>query len=358
MRRKNLTAIKKVKKKNLLLNNPKIRNFYLKFKQVVYRNIKNRNFALGVSGGSDSLSLAYFSKIYSYEFGNKIHALIVDHKLRKESKKESTKVKNILKKKGIPNVVLSWKGKIPSSNIQKNARDMRYALMSKFCARKKIKYLITAHHADDQIENFFKRLSRGSGVTGLSSMPINLKYSKNLRIIRPLLNFKKKDLKYVTIKYFKNFIKDPSNNNERFLRIKIRKLNKILMKESKIFDFNKIKKTIDNITSASTALAFYKSKAMQKFARPLPNVNKTNSTKYLIDRNIFHDEAEEIIFKLFSDILSQVSASYYPPRSRKVVNLINRLRVNDIHKSTLGGCIVESKPKYILISKELKTTKT
>ena len=147
------------------------------------------------------MCLAYFSKIYSSEFNNKIHVLIVDHKLRKNLLKEALKVKIYLKK-GNKSKILNWKGKIPKSNIQKNARNIRYSLISNYCLKKNIKYLITAHHGDDQIENFFIRLLRGSGLTGLSSMSINVKYNNNLKIIRPFLNFKKNDLKYVTLKLF------------------------------------------------------------------------------------------------------------------------------------------------------------
>ena len=114
--------------------------------------------------------MAYFSKIYSSEFGNKIHILIVDHNLRKESYREALRVKEILKKRRIESTILRWKGKVPKNNIQKNARDLRYLLISNYCLKKNIKYLTTAHHRDDQIENFFIRLLRGSGLTGLSSM--------------------------------------------------------------------------------------------------------------------------------------------------------------------------------------------
>ena len=100
-----------------------------------------------------------------------MHVLIVDHQLRKESKKESLKVKSILKRKKIQSKILKWKGKVPKSNIQKNARNIRYNLISEYCFKNGIKYLVTAHHLDDQIENFFIRLFRGSGLTGLSSMP-------------------------------------------------------------------------------------------------------------------------------------------------------------------------------------------
>ena len=71
---------------------------------------------------------------------------------------------------------------MPSKNIQKNARDIRYSLISNYCIKKNIKYLVTAHHADDQIENFFIRLFRGSGLTGLSSMSVDSKLNNNLKM--------------------------------------------------------------------------------------------------------------------------------------------------------------------------------
>ena len=218
MKRKNLIAIKKVKKNKLLIKDTKILNYYKKFKSIIFNNIKEKSFAVAVSGGPDSLCLAYFSKIYSSEFSNKIHVLIVDHKLRKESGKETLKVKEILKKRKILSRILSWKGKVPKNNIQKNARDIRYSLISNYCNKKNIKYLITAHHVDDQIENFFIRLIRGSGLAGLASMSVNRKYNDRLKIIRPFLNLNKENLRYVTLNYFKTYIKDPSNKDQKFLR--------------------------------------------------------------------------------------------------------------------------------------------
>ena len=349
MKRKNLIARQKVKKKKLLFKDPKILNFYTKFKSIIFKNIKNKSLALAVSGGSDSLCLAYFTKIYASEFGNKIHVLIVDHNLRKESHQEALKVKAILNKRRISSRILSWKGEAPKSNIQKKARDIRYAMLSNYCLKNKVKYLITAHHGDDQIENFFIRLLRGSGLAGLSSMAIKAKYNNNLKIIRPFLSLEKKDLKYVTLNYFKTYIKDPSNDDEKFLRVRIRKYRKNMEKEG--LDTRKIIKTVDNLFSANQALNFYKNKALYKHA------SFVSKNKCLINKKIFSEEAGEITFKSFSDILLLVSGTYYPPRSKKVINLINRLKKSKFTKSTLGGCIVEEKDNFILISKELKTRK-
>ena len=346
MKRKNLTARKIVKQKKILLKDPKILNFYKNFKSIIFKNIKTKSFALGVSGGPDSLCLAYFSKIYASEFKNKIHVLIVDHKLRKESSKEALKVKKILKKKNIQSKILSWKGKIPETNIQKNARNIRYSLISNYCLKNKIKYLITAHHLDDQIENFFIRLLRGSGLTGLSSMAEKVSYNSNLKIIRPFLNVKKRDLRNITLSFFKSYIKDPSNQNEKFLRIRIRKYRKKMEKEG--LDTDKVIKTVNNLLSANNALNFYKTKALNKY------VSFLSKNKCLISNQIFFQEAGEIIFKSFSDILSLVSGKYYPPRSKKIIKLIDRLKQSRFSKSTLGGCIIEKKEGFILITKELK----
>ena len=141
MKRKNLIAIKKVKNNTLLFKNSKILNFYTKFKSIIFKTIKDKKFALAVSGGADSLCLAYFSKIYSSEFKNKIYILIVDHNLRKESFKEALKVQKILKKRKIKSKILKWKGKIPKSNLQKNARDFRYLLLSNYCLKQNLFFL-------------------------------------------------------------------------------------------------------------------------------------------------------------------------------------------------------------------------
>jgi tRNA(Ile)-lysidine synthase len=192
-------------------------------------------------------------------------------------------------------------------------------------------------------------LFRGSGLTGLASMSTNAKYNKKLKIIRPFLNLNKTNLKYVTSQYFKNYIKDPSNENEKFLRVRIRKYRKDMEKEG--LNTTKIIKTVENLETASQALSFYKNKALYKHASFLPK------GKCLINKKIFLDEANEIIFKSFSDILSLVSGTYYPPRSKKVLNLIERLKKKKFIKSTLGGCVIEEKDNFILVSQEQKIKK-
>ena len=78
-----------------------------------------------------------------------------------------------------------------NKNIQSQARKIRYDLLVKFCKKKKIKIILTAHNLEDQVETFFIRLSRGSGLTGLSAMKSSSKLSNNIILSRPLLDTKK-----------------------------------------------------------------------------------------------------------------------------------------------------------------------
>jgi len=161
--------------------------------------------------------------------------------------------------------------------------------------------------------------------------------------------WKKIDLKYITLNFFKTYIKDPSNENEKFLRVRIRKYRKNMEKEG--LGTGKIIKTVNNLRSASKALNFYKNKALHEYVSFLPK------NKCSINTQIFSEEAGEIIFKSFSDILSLVSGTYHPPRSKKIISLIDRVKKTKFNKSTLGGCVIEKKDNFILISKEQRIKK-
>ena len=347
MKRKNLSVVRKVKNKTPIIRNPKIKKIYSLFRKSILYNIGTKNFAVGVSGGPDSMGLAFLSKIFSSEFNNKIHTLIVNHNIRKESKKEAFKVKKMLEQKNIDSKILNWSGNKPKTNIQQKAREIRYTLISDYCLKNNVNYLVTAHHQDDQIENFFIRLFRGSGLTGLSSMSERTIYRKNLEIIRPLLNITKKDIKNITKIYFPDYIEDPSNTDDKFLSTRIRKYRKFFLQEG--LDTKKINKTISNLMVAKNALDFYKKRALNE------NVNFLSKNTCVINTKIFSGEANEIIFKMLSDVLSLVSGSYYPPRSKKILYLITQLKNHSFKKLTLGGCIVEKKDSFIKVTKEIKS---
>ena len=339
MKIKNLNV---AKPNDVFIQDKKITEIYFKLSSVLSKYKKNNSFAVAISGGPDSMALAALSKLLVVEEKYRIHFLLVDHGIRKDSGKEALKVKRLLKKNRINLKILKNRKKI-TKNIQKTARDLRYELLIEFCKKNKIKFLITAHHKDDQVETFLIRLSRGSGVEGLSSMSQITSLKHGISLIRPFLEFKKSQLKYISNRFFKKTIKDPSNKNKKFLRTNIRDLSKML--KSKGLDFDQIIRSINNISSTKEAINFYVNRSLKKFV-------KFKKRETILDLKMFRREPEEVKFKIINSIVKNRTASYYPPRSRKVLSLINRFESNNLKKCTLGGCIFERKKNLLHVTKE------
>ena len=99
---------KKHKKILSYLNTKKISVIYNEFSSLL--KVKE-DLAVAVSGGPDSLALAYLAKCYSIKNKINVKFFLVDHKLRTESTKEAASVKKILQKIGISCKILSWNGK-------------------------------------------------------------------------------------------------------------------------------------------------------------------------------------------------------------------------------------------------------
>ena len=252
-----------VKTKNLkhlknLLKNKKVAQIYKKFERSIDID---ENFAVAVSGGPDSLALAFLAKIYSIKKKIVSKFFIVDHKLRLESTKEASVVKRVLKDFMIDAEILTWKGKKPSKNIQALARKKRYEILFKRCDKSKIKNILLGHHQDDLLENFFIRLLRGSGLKGLISLDKKNKVD-NKTLLRPLINQKKEDLVFLSKYIFNFFVEDPSNKDEKFKRIKVRALIEELKKNG--LNKKKLIATIKNLKRSNDVVNFYTRENIKK----------------------------------------------------------------------------------------------
>lgn len=337
MKKKNLNVHNELQK---ILDDNEINKIYLNFKKKL-KLIGKKPFLVAVSGGPDSLALTALSKLYINENKSKAYFVIIDHNIRKNSSIEANQVKKILKKKNIVLQILKNKNKI-TKNIQSQARESRYALLLSFCKKNDIKYILTAHHSDDQIETFLIRLSRGSGIQGLSSMDDVAILDKKTKLLRPLLKEKKKELIKITRKVFEKSIKDPSNKNKKYLRTRVRLLKKELEKSGIFHD--QIIKSIDNLTSTRDTLNLYIKKITKSSVKKKKKSHEISLKKILL-------ESEEIQIKIISASIKEISKSYYPPRSKKVLNLLNRLKFES--KFTLGGCILIKTGRILSIKQEI-----
>ena len=184
--------------------------------------------AVAVSGGADSLALTLLLKDWGDRHGAKITALTVDHGLRAEATREAERVHEMLTPRGISHYTLTLEAPITGdTRIQETARQRRYDTLCDYCDRHGIKTLAVAHHLEDQFETVMMRLSRGSGVTGLSGMS-NVRQRSDIRIIRPLLSATKDQLKDVCRNHDALWIEDPTNRDTTHTRILFRQSRDML----------------------------------------------------------------------------------------------------------------------------------
>lgn len=154
----------------------------------------------------------------------KIEAATVDHALRPESRSEAETVARLCEELRVPHAILTaeWDEK-PQTALQERARIERYRLLGLWAKERRISAVLTGHHADDQAETLLMRLNRGSGVRGLGGMRAVREIGNDLKLVRPLLGWRRFELERICADAGIQPVHDPSNNDESFERVRVRK---------------------------------------------------------------------------------------------------------------------------------------
>ena len=176
---------------------------------------------VAVSGGRDSLALSMLAHDWAVARGGEAIGLTVDHGLRPESADEASATREALQRQGVACEVLRWTGSKPAHGLQAAARAARYGLLFAACRRLGILHLLVAHHAEDQAETVTMRAAHGSGPDGLAGMAAVVE-QRDARLLRPLLGVRRASLTAYLQARGLSWIDDPSNNDPRFERVRIR----------------------------------------------------------------------------------------------------------------------------------------
>lgn len=170
-------------------------------------------FGIAVSGGPDSMALL---DLTARLFPGRVEAATVDHGLRDASAAEASMVADWCDGQGVPHVILH-PGQPVAGNVQHWARQQRYALLEAWRTDRKLDWIFTAHHADDQLETMLMRLNRGAGVGGLAGVR-----ARQGQVLRPLLGARRSQLLAHVKRRGVPYVNDPSNSDLRFDRAAIR----------------------------------------------------------------------------------------------------------------------------------------
>ena len=175
---------------------------------------------LGVSGGPDSMAMLMLA---ASAFPGRIAVATVDHGLRPEAADEVRMVAAHCATLGVPHHALRPGEAIAGASIQAQAREVRYALLAEQARAIGAAAILTAHHADDQAETFLMRAARGAGLSGLSGVRARTVIA-GVTVLRPLLDWRRAELRRIVRRAEAPFVDDPANHDPRHDRTRFRQL--------------------------------------------------------------------------------------------------------------------------------------
>ena len=320
---------------------------YQKFENNLLALTDSNKIATSVSGGIDSMIMLHMLMKFSAKFNKEIYAITIDHNLRATSKQDAEFVYDYCAQNNVKCEILTWEHDNNLSNIQANAREARYSLMTDFCKKNDIDILLTAHHADDQIENLFIKLSRGASIYSLAQNITNI--YNDVNILRPMHNIFKNEIEKYAEEYNINFVYDESNDDTKYLRNEIRQKLKIFFEDSKHLSSDMFKQrimtSIGNITRATNSLK----ELVKKCKNECFTFSENN---LLLNRSIYKRFMQEEQMQALTEALQEFSGNENNIRMDSLTMLYQEIIENENFTLTLHGCIIKRKQDQVIISRE------
>jgi len=272
---------------------------YNRFKihlQETFPGIESKKLLLAISGGIDSMVLLDLLSKTDAEL-NLAHC---NFKLRgKDADADEAFIRSEAKKYNAALHVIEFDTKAYASahkcSIQMAARDLRYSWFKDLLKEKNYDYLLTAHHADDNLETFFINLSRGTGIDGLCGIP-----EKSNDTLRPLLPFSKGEIYDYATTHNLSWREDQSNEDSKYLRNKIRKELVPLLKDINPSFLETFSATLNNLKGTKEIIddrmSFVRDKVIEK--------------KGITDATVLHFKVNDLLE--FSNNKTYLYQLFYP----------------------------------------------
>jgi tRNA(Ile)-lysidine synthase len=221
------------------------------------------------------------------------------------------------------------------TGIQEAAREARYRLLAEHAREAGASHLVTAHTLDDQAETVMMRLSRGSGLSGLAGMRRETD-RQGIRHVRPLLDCPKSVLLDSCRVQGWRFVHDPSNADERYARVRWRRLLPLLAEEG--LTAQRLARLAERAARADEALDV---KAREALARGGPRLE---SEVLSFQAAILADEPFEIALRVLEQALDQIGLGRENSRLHRLEASTERLRqaiaAGEALSLTVAGAIV------------------
>lgn len=298
---------------------------------------------LAVSGGPDSVALMLLASQWAGRPARRIEVATVDHGLRAGSAAEAAQVGDWARALGFAHHHLTWSGDKPSSRLQERARAARYVLLADCAAATGAQAIVTAHHADDQAETVLFRLTRGTGVAGLSGMA-EVSPCGPAILARPLLLASKTDLEQICREAGHPFLSDPTNACEKFARARLRRLAPVLAEQG--LDRAALTRLGRRARQASAALDFYARSTGMKARIDSDNVSVRFQAAELADIPV---EVLQRVLAMEIARLAPAARIRLDRLERLGQSLVDALAGDRRYRATLAGVLVEIRKNDLVL---------
>jgi len=237
---------------------------------------------VAVSGGIDSMVLLHLLQRLAAAHGWQLTIAHLNHKLRgRSSDADQRLVETAARELKLPVVIESAgvraMAKSGRQSLEMAARQVRHAFLAAVAKENGIGTIVTAHHADDQVELFFLRLLRGAGADGLSGMePLSTSPADpSIKIARPLLEVARAEIEEYARSERVRWRKDASNDSVDHLRNRVR--HKLLPLIERQFQPSVRKVVLRTIALLEPEADFSAAAALQWLREPNPPFDKLHT---------------------------------------------------------------------------------
>jgi len=296
--------------------------------------------AVAVSGGPDSMALAWLASRWAGAVGGRAVAVLVDHRLRRESAAEVACAAAALETIGVAAVPRTIAGAPPDAGRPAWARAERYRLLIEAAREIGALHLLLGHHLDDQAETVLLNLARGSGVKGLAAMrPIRAE--AGLRLLRPLLDVPKARLVATAAAAGLPTADDPSNRDPAYARTRARRTLAGRSADAQ------------GLAAAAARLA-EEDMALEAWVAQLAATSVSVSPVGLIriDRARLVAAPQAVALRLLARASHAAGGRLAPPRQARAADALDAVRADGDVRRTLGGALVRADGEQVRFWRE------
>jgi tRNA(Ile)-lysidine synthase len=234
-------------------------------------------------------------------------------------------------------------------SIQMAARELRYDWFNELAEQLQFDYILTAHHADDNLETFLINFTRGTGLNGLTGIPII-----NENIVRPLLPFSRELIETYATENNISWREDSSNSTRKYLRNKLRHEVVPILKEINPQLLDSFQSTIENLNDTADIVE----ESLNAVAKRAITTIDDNGISYKVSEFKKVSNPKAYVFEMFKDfgftqwndivdLLDAQSGKQVLSNSYRLIKhrenlILTKHKYNDINSVTLSAVEVRS----------------